>query len=120
MGQMLWGTPIHVLNLATAGDARCGYRGQCAAPAPRIQALCLSSVAFPHSVVIVPATTSVRSIGARRTTSVSPHDLTDCDRAGITHQRPFVGQAFTKLTVPRAPGRQTAPNNPGRARCDRA
>jgi hypothetical protein len=35
----------------------------------------------------------------------APHDLTDCDRAGITHQRPFVGRAFTKLTFPRAPGR---------------
>jgi hypothetical protein len=62
----------HVLNLATAADARCGYRGQCAAPAPRIQALCLSSVAFPHSVVIVPATTSVRSIGARGTAAIDP------------------------------------------------
>jgi hypothetical protein len=40
----------------------------------------------------------------------APHDLTDCDRAGITHQRPFVGP-FTKLTFPRAPGRQAAPNN---------
>jgi hypothetical protein len=39
--------------------------------AARIQALCLSSMAFPYSALIVPATTSVRSIGARRTTPVS-------------------------------------------------
>jgi hypothetical protein len=42
-----------VLILATAADARCRYRSQCAAPAPR-----LSSMAFPYSALIVPATTS--------------------------------------------------------------